>query len=75
MKCPICHYGDTEPGEASLTLERGEAVVVFRHVPADICQNCGERYFDQTTTTRLLNQAEAAIRQGVQMDVRLYHAA
>jgi YgiT-type zinc finger domain-containing protein len=42
MKCPICRNGETHPGTATLTLERGPLTMVVRHVPAQVCDNCGE---------------------------------
>jgi len=56
-------------------LDRGEATLVFRGVPAQVCENCGEQYVDEQTTARLLSQAETAIRGGVQVEVRNYLAA
>jgi YgiT-type zinc finger domain-containing protein len=75
MKCPICKHGDTTNGTASLTLERGSATLVFKKVPAQICNNCGEEYFDDEVTSSILDQAESAISAGVEIDVRQYRAA
>ena len=75
MKCTICKSGETAPGTATVTLERGTATVVFKAVPALVCQNCGEEYLDDRTTASLLLAAEAALAQGVQVDVRQYVAA
>ena len=75
MKCVICKHGETEPGVTTVTLTRGNTTVVFRGVPAQICDNCGEEYVDEETTARLLAIAEEAVRSGVQVDVRDYFAA
>ena len=75
MKCVICKEGETAPGTATVTLERGSATVVFKAVPADVCQNCGEEYLDERTSASLLHDAESAVAQGVQVDVRHYVAA
>ena len=75
MKCTICKSGETAPGTATVTLERGGATVVFKAVPARVCQNCGEEYLDDRTTASLLHAAEDALAQGVQVDVRRYVAA
>lgn len=47
MKCPICKHGSTHTGYASITLERDDATLVFKHVPAEICDNCGEEYVSE----------------------------
>lgn len=75
MKCPICKHGDTISGTASITLERNAATLVFKNVPAQICNNCGEEYFTDNITQSIMEQAETAIAQGVQIDVRQYQAA
>ena len=75
MMCMICKHGKTEPGLTTVTLTRGNTTVVFRDVPAQICDNCGEEYVDEEITARLLAIAEEAARSGVQVDVRDYIAA
>lgn len=75
MKCPICKHGNTRPGAATLTLERGGATLVFKNVPADICENCGEAFHSEDVTRTVLAQAEAAVKAGVEMDVRRFAAA
>lgn len=75
MKCRICKYGETQPGTTTVTLERDATTVVFKHVPAEVCQTCGEAYLDAETTRQLLHIVEEAARVGVQVDVRSYAAA
>ena len=75
MKCVICKHGETHKGKATTTLTRGKVTVVFNNVPAEICKNCGEQYYDESVTARLLAMAEEAIRNGVQVEVREYMAA
>ena len=75
MMCVICKNGETEPGTATVTLERDSATVVIKGVPARVCKNCGEEYVDEGITARLLKTAEEAVRSGVQVDVRTYAAA
>lgn len=66
MKCPICKHGETINGAATL---------VFKNVPAQICNNCGEEFFDEEITTSILKQAEFAVNEGIEFDVRQYRAA
>lgn len=75
MKCPICKHGQTHNGLASITLERDDSTMVFKRVPAEICGNCGEVYHDAKITRSLLEQAELAARNGVEIDVRRYAVA
>jgi len=54
MKCPICKHGNTHAGVASITLERAHTTVMFKRVPAQVCENCGEIYHDAKVTSSLL---------------------
>ncbi len=70
MKCVICKHGETKAGQTTVTLERGQTVVVFRNVPAQVCANCGEAYVSEEVTAQLLQEAEEAVEARVQVDVR-----
>jgi YgiT-type zinc finger domain-containing protein len=75
MTCVVCKEGETKPGFITVTLEREAATIVVKHVPAEVCTNCGEGYVDGETSAHLLHTAEEALRGGVQVDVRQYIAA
>lgn len=75
MPCVICKQGETQPGTTTVTLERDGTTLVFKSVPAQVCENCGEAYLDSETTSHLLEVAEAAVKAGVQVAIRDYVAA
>lgn len=75
MKCIICKHGQTRPGTITATFERGSATIVVKAVPASVCDSCGEGYLSEEVTAKLLEQAEAAAKAGVQVDIRKYVAA
>lgn len=75
MKCVICKHGSTSPGRTSVTLERGESVITYKNVPAEICDNCGEAFVDAKVSESLLKAAEQSVREGVEFDVRRYALA
>ena len=74
MKCVICN-SMTRMGSATVVLERGTSTIVFKGVPALVCENCGEEYLSESVTARILELAELALREGVEVDVRHYVAA
>lgn len=80
MNCPICRQGATHPATVTITLDRpadgpgGSTTVVFRGVPAQVCENCGEQFVDEAVTAKLLQQAQAAASAGVEVEVRSYAA-
>lgn len=75
MKCVICKQGEVQPGTTTMTLEREATTIVFKNVPAEVCDTCGEAYLDAAITRQLLHVVEEAARLGVQVDVRSYIAA
>ena len=75
MKCTICKSGETKKGHTTATLTKGGSTIVFHHVPGEVCQNCGEAFFSEETTSRLLSLAKSAAGSGVQIEVRDYLAA
>ena len=72
MKCPICKHGETHPGETTVTLQRGDHTLVFRNVPAEICENCGEYFLSDEIATQLYRQAEQSIRRGAEVEIRQF---
>lgn len=75
MTCPLCRHGRLARGTADEVLTVQGTTLVVKDVPADICDTCGEPYFDAAVTQRLLDLARAAAAAGVVVDVRRYVAA
>ena len=74
MKCVICKNGKTVPGTTTVILNRGEAAVIFKNVPADICENCGEYYLSTEVAREIPAKAEDSMKNGVEVEVRKYAA-
>ena len=74
MKCMICRQGETMPGLATVTLERGPTVVIVRKVPAEVCRNCGEYYLDEAVATKVYREAEAAAARHAEVEILRYAA-
>ncbi len=69
MKCAICRNGMTQKSYTTVVLERNQMTLVFKHVPADICENCGEEYISSETNEKLLQYAEAEYEKGVSLEL------
>ena len=74
MKCAICRNGNTEDGYATVVLEREGTTLVFRQVPAEVCDNCGEEYISSDVNRALLEHARAEARRGVSLEILDYAA-
>ena len=74
MNCLICKHGETKPGHTTVTIQRDNCTVIFKNVPADICENCGEYYVSENVTKKLLHQAEVAAKNGAEIEILAYAA-
>jgi YgiT-type zinc finger domain-containing protein len=74
MKCVICREGQTAPGQATVTLQRGESTIIFKNVPAQVCTNCGEYYLSESVTDQLLTRAEVAVQSGAELEILRFAA-
>ena len=69
MKCAICNYGKTLPGFVSIVLEKNGTTLLFRKVPAQICDTCGEEYVSSRTNQEILERASEEIKKGVFLEL------
>lgn len=64
MKCVICKLGETQPGRAIVTLQRGDRTLVMKGIPAEICENCGEYYLSDQVAQGIYRRAEESLKLG-----------
>ena len=57
MKCIFCKNGQTRPGSAGFVSTPPESAPVVKDVPAQVCDNCGQEYFDSETVMDLLEKS------------------
>ncbi|MBI5116194.1 type II toxin-antitoxin system MqsA family antitoxin [Candidatus Poribacteria bacterium] len=69
MECVICRHGETHAGVITTTLTRGESTIIFKGVPAEVCENCGEYYLSESVTEQLLVRAEKAVENGAEVEI------
>lgn len=74
MTCVICKHGETHSGQTTVVLQRGDCTVIFKDVPADICENCGEYYLSEEVTAALLKRAQLAAESGAEVEILRYAA-
>ena len=74
MKCVICRQGEKVAGKVTVTLERDDSVIIIKDVPAQVCQDCGEYYLDETVASNVYAQAEDSVRHHAEVEI-LHYAA
>jgi len=67
--CPTCKNGTLEPGTTTVTVERAGALIIFKEVPADVCNNCGAYFLNEATSKDLYTKANEAIKKGAQVEI------
>ena len=75
MTCTTCKSGQLFPGKTTVTFDRDGCLVIFRDVPAHVCENCGSYVLDAATTKLLFAKAEESIEKGAEMEVIRLKAA
>ena len=75
MECVICKNGITKQGLVVFTLERKGVIVVFKNVPAQVCQNCGNFYITEAVTQVLLEKAKQSLVKGVEFEIINFNTA
>ncbi|MDQ1350237.1 MAG: hypothetical protein QG657_538 [Acidobacteriota bacterium] len=74
MKCAICRNGHTVDGRVTIVLDKEQTILVFKDVPAQVCDNCGEEYLSAKTNKELLKLANDAIKRGISLELLKYAA-
>ena len=69
MKCVICKQGETSPGTVTVTLQRQDTTLIFKNVPAEVCNNCEEYYLNEDITERLTAQGDKAVKEGAEVEI------
>lgn len=69
MKCAICKNGHTNSGVSTIVFERSQMTLVFKQVPSDICDNCGEEYISSKINKHLFAIAEKEHQRGVSIEM------
>jgi len=69
MECVICKNGTTKASHVTYTLERDNVIIVFKNVPAMVCQNCGDFYLSTDTTKMLLEKANETLDKGIEFEI------
>ncbi|MEX2621622.1 MAG: type II toxin-antitoxin system MqsA family antitoxin [Egibacteraceae bacterium] len=72
MTCPVCGHDALSPGTTTFAADADGTVVVVRNVPADVCDNCGERFVADAVAADLEAVVAEAKGSGTESLVRHY---
>lgn len=74
MRCAICRNGTTQDGYTTIILEKEDTILIVKHVPAQICDNCGEEYISSDVNKALLRHAREEYERGIALELLNYAA-
>lgn len=66
--CPVCG-GKRSAGETTFTVELGFGVVIVRHVPATVCEQCGADWIADDVATQLERYVESARQKHSELEM------
>jgi YgiT-type zinc finger domain-containing protein len=70
--CVMCRVGQLAPGQTTMTLRRGDVVMLIHQVPGDVCDTCDNAVVDSSTAQTVQEMFEQAIAAGARYAVREY---
>ena len=60
--CYFCRTGQLKKEKVNITRFWGKDLVALNDVPALVCQQCGERYFDAKTSHKIDDRIQQALK-------------
>jgi YgiT-type zinc finger domain-containing protein len=75
MTCLICKTGVMKDGFTNVVLSKGSATVVFKNVPARICDDCGEYWLDEAVADDLYRRSNQMFESGQELAVSSFAVA
>jgi len=67
-KCPLCG-GEIKNGTTTFTVDFETGVIVVRHVPAEVCTQCGEAWIADEIGAELEKTVDTSRKQSRQFEV------
>ena len=73
-RCYFCHGGPVVKGKTDHISRMNGQLVEVEDVPCEICQQCGEKYFDPKTIRKLelIIKLRAKVKEYIQLPVYSY---
>ena len=74
MSCIVCRVGDIEENQrTTMTFEREGKLFIIKNVPASVCDSCGETYFNQDISHRVLDMARHGFAEGLELSIAVWN--
>ena len=74
MICLMCKTGETKPGMVTESFRKAATIVIVKDIPAQVCGQCGEPYFDGDVAEAIEKLIDDAVRKGAEVEILRYAA-
>ena len=72
MKCFMCK-GETEKKLVNYLVDIDNTIIIIKEVPANVCKQCGERYFDNDVMKNLEKIIDEVKKVSIEMSIVNYN--
>lgn len=74
-RCTTCKTGTLQKRTTTVAFDKDNALIAFRHVPALVCDTCGDYVIDGAVAKTLLKTAKEERSKGHQFSILNYKKA
>ncbi len=74
-RCTTCKSGTLKKGTTTVAFDKENTLIAFRHVPALVCDTCGDYVIEGTVAKSLLKTAKEERSKGHQFSILNYRKA
>jgi YgiT-type zinc finger domain-containing protein len=74
MKCALCRTGETGPGIVTFPIQKGATTIILKGVPAEVCDTCGEQFFSEEVTDKIMKVVDEAVKKGAEVEILRFAA-
>jgi YgiT-type zinc finger domain-containing protein len=69
QQCSICKEGTLSAGFKTIFFESKNSIVIIKDAAGLVCNQCGEIYLNDETTTEVYNKVNDAIKKGAELEI------
>ena len=73
--CTTCKNGTMHKDATTVTFDKDNVVIVFRNVPAEVCDMCGDYIIEGSIAAKLLKTAKEERAKGHEISILNYSKA
>lgn len=69
MTCSICNSGECIESITEELFNKKGKLIILKNLPAMICENCGAKFFSETTSKLILENLKEAEKSKAELEI------